>query len=194
MATDAATAVPGGKAHRRPVPLSAILKQIPQNFERQKVSAVERFVTFIDLLPDRYHEAQAVYLSKNSLSSIDGIQQFRAIRSLSLADNLLASWEDLAPLVKCIPQRLPLAGGEAEAVEGGCPLLESLSLEGNPLCRLPNYRAHVVQMLPRLRMLDGRQVTDEERAAAVRAVDREDACMKVLVSNACSVHKMVGGA
>ena len=42
---------------------------------------------------------QAVYLSKNSLRSLAGLQQFRAVRSLSLADNLLASWEALWPLV-----------------------------------------------------------------------------------------------
>ena len=65
---------------------------------------------------------QSVFLSKNSLTSLQGIQQFRAARTVSLADNLLASLDDLAPLAL------------------GCPSLENLSLEGNPLSMLPNYR------------------------------------------------------
>ena len=68
--------------------------------------------------------AQAVYLSKNSLRSLLGLEQFRAVRSLSLADNLLARWEDLSPLIQ----------------PDAFPALEALSLEGNPLSTLPNYR------------------------------------------------------
>ncbi len=68
------------------------------------------------------HGHQLVYLSKNSLRSLQGIQQFRRARSVSLSDNLLGRWEDLLPLVE------------------GCPELESLGLEGNPLSQLPFYR------------------------------------------------------
>ncbi len=46
--------------------------------------------------------------------------------------------------------------------------------------------------LPGLRSLDGRPVTDEERAAAPSAVAAEEATMAVLIRNACEVHKMVG--
>ena len=86
-----------------------------------------------------------MYLSKNSLRSLAGLQQFRAVRSLSLADNLLASWEALWPLVtlggeeerrgELAQQQQLQAGGEAFAA------LEVLSLEGNPLAALPNYRS-----------------------------------------------------
>jgi len=41
---------------------------------------------------------QVVYLSKNLLRSLDGIQQFHALRVLSLADNLLSDFDALAPL------------------------------------------------------------------------------------------------
>lgn len=61
-------------------------------------------------------------LSRNSLTSLQGIQQFAAARTVSLAANLLESYDDLAPLIRC------------------CPALEALSLEGNPLSALPNYR------------------------------------------------------
>lgn len=67
-------------------------------------------------------QIQAVLLSRNSLTSLQGIQQFAAARTVSLAANLLESYDDLAPLIR------------------GCPALEALSLEGNPLSALPNYR------------------------------------------------------
>ena len=74
-------------------------------------------------LPPRWL-VQTVYLSKNSLRALSGLEQFRALRNLSLADNLLARWEDLQPLTR----------------PGAFPSLETLSVEGNPLFKLPNYR------------------------------------------------------
>jgi hypothetical protein len=66
-----------------------------------------------------------------------------------------------------------------------------LTLEGNPLAQLPNYRARVLALLPRLLSLDGRAVTAEERARAAVAVQAEAACTAVMLSNACLVHKLV---
>ena len=64
-------------------------------------------------------------MSKNLLTDLHGIEQFSSVRSLALADNLLSEFEQLEPL-----QSLTAT-------------LEALSLEGNPLSRLPNYRAQV---------------------------------------------------
>jgi hypothetical protein len=46
-------------------------------------------------------------------------------------------------------------------------------------------------MLPRLRMLDSHPVSDEERALAPVIVEQEGMRMAVMLSNACTVHKMV---
>ena len=67
---------------------------------------------------------QVIYLSKNLLTDLHCIEQFRKTRTLSLADNLFGNFEKLEPLRQL-------------------PKLETLSLEGNPLSRLPNYRAQV---------------------------------------------------
>ncbi len=40
------------------LPLSTVLRQHPQLFDRQKISVVEKFITHVDLLPTRYHQAQ----------------------------------------------------------------------------------------------------------------------------------------
>lgn len=67
---------------------------------------------------------QTLYLSKNCLRSLQGIQQFGALVTLALADNLIDSFDQLEFLVM--------------ASQGHT--LRALSLEGNPIARLPNYR------------------------------------------------------
>lgn len=46
-------------------------------------------------------------------------------------------------------------------------------------------------LMPNLRSLDGRAVTEEEHFLAEQAVERERAYLAVLLTNACAVHKMV---
>ncbi|GLC68628.1 hypothetical protein PLESTF_000716600 [Pleodorina starrii] len=152
--------------------LSTVLQQAPYLYDRQRLSAVERFIERVDTVPARFAEAQVVFLSKNSLTSVAGLEQFRGLRVLGLADNLLADPDQL------------------EALAAACPGLEALSLEGNPIAYVPYYRSRVVLALPGLKALDGRPVTEEERAAAPAAVAAEEATMAVLLRNACEVHKM----
>lgn len=102
---------------------------------------------------------------------MDGVQQFGALRALSAADNQLADLEALRPL----------AGLQ----------LEAASFEGNPVADLPNYRAHVLDLLgPSLQLLDGRPVSAEERGAAGGAVAHEATMLALMLSNACLVHKL----
>lgn len=72
-----------------------MLSRAPQLFDRDKISAVEKFVTHVDELPARYQAAQIVFLSKNSLTGTSGIVQFAAVRVLSLADNLLSDVDEV---------------------------------------------------------------------------------------------------
>lgn len=134
--------------------LSDVLRQSPQLFDKRKLSAVEKFLTRIDILPEAFRGCSIVYLSKNSLTSLEGIQQFPLVHSLALSDNLIASFEHLEPLVQ------------------GCPSLQHLSLEGNPLAELPYYRSHVISIIKGLRMLDNKAITDEEREESERTVDQ----------------------
>lgn len=70
---------------------------------------------------------------------------------------------------------------------------QALILEGNPLDQVPNYRARVLARLPRLLSLDGRAVAPGEAARAAAAARAEGACLAVMLSNACLVHKLVRG-
>ena len=68
---------------------------------------------------------QTLYLSKNCMRSLQGVQQFSALVTLALADNLIDSFDQLEFLLM--------------ASQGHT--LRALSLEGNPIARLPNYRS-----------------------------------------------------
>ncbi|KAG2451177.1 hypothetical protein HYH02_003784 [Chlamydomonas schloesseri] len=172
MRASGARASASGRLGRSPVLLSAVVQQQPQLYDRQRLSAVERFIDVVDELPARYRDAQVLYLSKNSLTSVSGLEQFEGLRVLGLADNLLAE------------------PGQVEALAAACPRLEALSLEGNPLAMVPHYRSRVLLALPGLKALDGRPVTEEERAAAPGELAAEEATVAVLMRNACEVHKM----
>eukprot|EP00798_Chlamydomonas_sp_ICE-L_P021453 gene21454-28423_t len=155
---------------RKQVPLSSVLKS--SSMDRLKLSAVEKFVTRLDAVPNQFLEAQVLYLSKNSLESLRGVEQFSAVHTLSLTDNLISDWAELDRLWE------------------GCPGLTILSLEGNPLAQLPNYRPHVIERLPSVTSLDLKPVTNEERSQVTRLLNQEDACVSIMVHNACVVHKM----
>lgn len=81
-----------------------------------------------------------LFLSNNSLRSLHGLESFMGVTSLSLAHNLVRRAEDLRPLA-------------------ALARLETLSLEGNPVCGAANYRAHVVSCSSTcLKTLDRREV------------------------------------
>lgn len=69
--------------------------------------------------------------------------------------------------------------------------LQVASFERNPLACLPNYRNKLMQLLPRLQMLDGQGISGQDRQRAGAALKQEAACMAVMLSNACMVHKLV---
>lgn len=134
---------------------------------------MERNLTVIDELPEQYHTAEVVYISRNNLRTLQGLEQFSQLRVLSASDNL---FEDISQL---------------QILQDACPGLQVVSFERNPLVHLPNYRNKVVQMLPKLQMLDGQGISSQDRQRAAAALNQEAACMAVMMSNACMVHKLV---
>lgn len=174
-------------------------------------SAVACGITRIDALPPAAARCSIVYLSGNRLAALGGLEQFgTSLRVLSLGSNLLQSADALAPLQACphLEVRFAFGAGNAGvrarvATHGWPPAAERrsrhgsmrrrqvLTLEGNPLDQLPNYRARALALLPRLKTLDGRAVAPGEAARAAGAARAEGACLAVMLSNACLVHKLV---
>lgn len=65
--------------------------------------------------------------------------------------------------------------GEFEEIEGlkECSKLQYLSLMDNPITKKPHYRLTLISMLPQLRCIDFRKVTQAEREAASDLIDGE---------------------
>ena len=189
--------------------LGAALAAAPSLFTGTKIAAVDRGITAIDCVPERFRGItvsartcrapvvcrhtpwradrphptgctgcevvlcllQTLYLSKNVLKSLDGVEQFAQLRALSAADNLLPDTASLQPLAQLG--------------------LVAASFEGNPLADLPLYRQHAIVLLgPALQVLDNRQVAEEEREAAHMSVAHEQSMLTLLLTNACVVHKL----
>ena len=108
---------------------------------------------------------QVIYLSRNRLTSLNGVEQFTNLKAFSAGDNHLATFASIASLKNL-------------------QSLEAVSLECNPGADLPNYRARVISMIGQsLQHLDGRPVTAEDRRIAVDICSLEDVLLNLAVSN-----------
>lgn len=91
-----------------------------------KLQLVGCYMTELDALPATLAlRARVLLLGNNSLSSLQGVQQFSNITTLSLVNNSLRYFHQLAPL-------------------GALPLLQRLALEGNLVTDMPFYRELVL--------------------------------------------------
>ena len=164
---------------RRPVAerilLSKVLRDTPNAAEPNKISVVERFITEVDSVPDKFRDVEVLFLSHNCISTFAGFSQFRRLRVLSLASNCIDRFSEIESLSKF-------------------PHLQILNLEGNSVTVSPNYRLHVISRLPRLKMLDNREIRPSEREAAPRAVAAEAEQMRVLFSNSLLERKLSGAS
>jgi dynein light chain 1 len=95
---------------------------------------------------------EEVWASYNTIEKLSGLERCPRLRVLYLSNNKLKDW------------------GEVERL-AVLEHLEDLLLVGNPLCGTDEaaYRSGVLRRLPRLQKLDGRLVSDEERAAALQS-------------------------
>ena len=80
------------------VDLAEVLSQSPHQFDPNRLSVVGRSVSSLGCVPSRYTGATSVYLSKNNLCRIAGIEQFTNVRVLSLAHNCITDLGELSRL------------------------------------------------------------------------------------------------
>lgn len=105
-----------------------------------KLSFVQRCITHIDVLPlengQMLENITKLYLSNNLISSLDNLDQFPNLQTLSLSHNNLAQLPVLRNL--CV-----------------LPNLTSLALQGNPVCKSIIYWPYVCGVTcGRLKILD----------------------------------------
>eukprot|EP00736_Rhodelphis_marinus_P007476 Rmarinus@m.13890 len=158
-------------ASYKPKTLSSVFRKSPSFFDAAKISVVEKYVTEVDLLPPNFRNAETVFLSHNSISSLSGLRQFQNVRVLSIANNCISSLEELHHL-------------------RDLRRLQVLNLEMNPVTQLPNYRAHVITTLPGVRTLDGKDVSANERQQAGIVTKKEAAMLSLMTHNLLLFRKL----
>jgi len=91
----------------------------------------------------RTSNIRSLYLDRNKIASLAGIEELTRLRALSLQENAIENLDEIIRL-----QSLPL--------------LTHLDLRGCPLGNLPSYRHRLLHLLPSLHSLDGLEVTSDE--------------------------------
>ncbi|CAG0893906.1 unnamed protein product [Darwinula stevensoni] len=138
------------------------------------------------ILANKYGESTTrLDMSFNALLSLQGIEKFCNLEELVLDNNQLGDTIRLAynPYLRALSlnkNKISDLEGLVEMLSERVPNLEYLSLHGNPACpsQLSNrdhneadyqrYRYYVLFRLRKLKFLDSRMVTDEERYEASR--------------------------
>lgn len=166
--------------------LSKVLKNNPTAYDsgKRRISVVECEVTAVDVLNSETEKGKGYeqlvacsnlerfYASRNSIASLKNFAQFPNLRLLSAGDNPI---DDIA---------------QVDLLARGCPLLEVLSLERTPVSTLPFYRQHVIARFTHLKMLDGINVSPNERADASQLVRMDVAFLENLMRSASTVQKL----
>ena len=107
-------------------------------------------------------------LSKNRIRQLDAtsFSNFHVITCLRLEDNGLRNLQNVEKLDRL--QSLFVSGNripefwEVDRLSE-LPHLMEISLMNNPVARKPNYRTAIIKRLPALIVLDGKEITPEER-------------------------------
>ena len=110
-----------------------------------------------------FQRLTVLWIARSEVEDLAGVASLVDLRELYAAFNEVS---DVAPLAELDHLRvIDLEGNCVEDPDapdylGMCPRLSSLSLEGNPLSRRTYYRRIVCRAIPRLRVLDDRDVDD----------------------------------
>jgi len=111
---------------------------------------------------------EELHLTGNLLRSTEGLEAVAgSLKVLSLDANRLEVVAGLGETNEVL-RKIDLSGNRIAGFEGievlrGVPGLEELSLEGNPLQELPDYKKHMIIRIPSLKILDGVDILREER-------------------------------
>ncbi|RMC07591.1 hypothetical protein DUI87_17067 [Hirundo rustica rustica] len=111
-----------------------------------------------------------LYLAKNTICSLEGLEEFEQLETLHLRDNKLEALDGFCDSMKCL-QYLNLRNNgiksfqEVEKLQV-LPMLQALVLMDNPCAEEPNYRLEVLSRLSQLQRLDKESVEEEEREEA----------------------------
>jgi len=166
---------------------------MPLNQPNEDAPAItDLSVRFVQNINRSYRNLRNLNLSYNEIPDASNLRLLQTLKTLNLSHNRLNSISNIAlrNLVELdvsfnalfyidelkgaqLPQLITLdlshnhlTTPRAVAALRNLPNLQRLSLQGNPLTSRADYRYIIIRTLPTLTHLDGRRITDHERAAA----------------------------
>ncbi|NWU02955.1 LRC23 protein, partial [Urocynchramus pylzowi] len=126
-----------------------------------------------------FSKLKKLYLAKNTISSLEGLEEFEQLETLHLRDNKLEALDGFSDSMKCL-QYLNLRSNEIKSFQEVeklqvLPMLQTLVLMDNPCSQEPDYRLEVLSRLPWLQRLDKESIEEEERGEAqkIRQIRKE---------------------
>jgi len=124
----------------------------------------DEFVFELEKRSKRLESVEKLFLGKNRLRNLRGMEVFRNVEVISLLDNDILDLAEIR-ILKTLPK------------------LRSLSLAGNPLQDLPFLESHVRFILPNLEVLDGQKLPSFH--SAERVVKFETATITLIAEDFC---------
>ena len=123
-------------------------------------------------------QLQKLYISYNKLESIDGLGQLINLTTLDVSYNQIQRVPAYLPKKLTALRELYLAGNKLVSLPDVIKLrsltgLIHLSVEENPLSKLPHCRGMIVYGMPTLELLDGDPILEEEKTEAGARYARE---------------------
>eukprot|EP00127_Corallochytrium_limacisporum_P000623 Clim_evm22s22 gene=Clim_evmTU22s22 len=119
---------------------------------------------------------QTLSVRNNAIQSFVGLENFPSLNKLTMSDNGLRSVKTIVHGLACPLVDLDLAANDLNDVTDltilmQFPSLNSLKLEGNPICSMPSYPASVLCRLERLSFMDGSVITEKSRVRVQNEID-----------------------
>ncbi|CAH1788016.1 unnamed protein product [Owenia fusiformis] len=104
-----------------------------------------------------------VYLQQNQIKVIENLECLENLSFLTLANNKIQKIENLTRLPKLAFLDLSENNITDFDIDELPQTLVILNLKGNPCIKVPDYRGRIIQDLPKLRQLDGVDITKQDR-------------------------------
>ncbi len=140
--------------------------------DMQELSLHQLNLERIELLSNVCRRLRILYLQNNLIGKMENLNRLKELRYLNLALNNIVCIENIEGCEKLERLDLTVNFVDIDRLEESLQSLqnldffEDLTLMGNPCTEFPEYRAVVIAMLPRLKRLDGKDVSITERLAA----------------------------
>ena len=125
-------------------------------------------ISEIDIVKPALAGALKLYVSNNSINTIENIPQFRSLEVLLISNNNISYIEDLEPLSKL-------------------KRLKVINIEGNPVCHLPLYKIHLLALCPNLKEIDGRNIV----STGIRKKYSQNDLQLIVSSESALLHSIV---